>query len=96
MRYSLLSVSLLLLASKALGQTIAPAPEPASDSVAYAPVADSQKPPSPVLPWWLPNAQECAAIRAEEIRTAPREARRRTRSMRHWAEEQPEPVLVRP
>lgn len=80
----------LVLSGSALAQTAAPASEPPSDSVAYV-QAPPRSAPAPVLPWWLPNAQECAAIRAEEKSTAPRAAQRRTRTMRRWAQEQPEP-----
>ncbi|WP_167855392.1 hypothetical protein [Hymenobacter fodinae] len=44
----------------------------------------------PDLPWWLPNAQEHAGIRAVEKGTAPRAAQRCTRTLRRWAKEQPE------
>jgi hypothetical protein len=81
----------LVLSGSTLAQTTAPASELPSDSVTTA-----QAPPrsasAPDLPWWLPNAQECAAIRAEEKSTAPRAAQRRTRTMRRWAQEQPEPI----
>lgn len=93
MRYSyFLFVAVSALScGKVLAQTATSRPEPLPDSLAYQTVSAPRNGPSPVLPWWLPNAQECMAIRMEEARTAPREARRRTRNMRRWAEEQPEP-----
>jgi hypothetical protein len=89
--YFLLMAVSALSSGKALAQTTPSPPEPLPDSLAYQTASVPRNGPSPVLPWWLPNAQECVGIRMEEARTAPQEARRRTRHMRRWAEEQPEP-----
>ncbi|TGD77900.1 hypothetical protein [Hymenobacter wooponensis] len=86
----LLLLAGLVLSGSALAQTAAPPSAPTSDSVTYA-LAPPRSAPAPDLPWWLPNAQECAAIRAEENSSAPRAAQRRTRTLRRWAQEQPEP-----
>ncbi|GAB2774637.1 hypothetical protein HNQ93_001082 [Hymenobacter luteus] len=60
------------------------------------PAAAAAVGPSPVLPWRLPNAQECAGIRADEARTAPRQAQRREKRLHRWAAEQPEPTTAKP
>ncbi|SNC76803.1 hypothetical protein SAMN06265337_3570 [Hymenobacter gelipurpurascens] len=94
--YFLLPLGLLLFPGTSLAQTVELPPEPAPDSVAYAPAARPQAGPSPVLPWWLPNAQECVTIRAEEARSMPQAAKRRTRTLRRWDQERPEPAISRP
>lgn len=93
MRYCyFLSAGLLALLTTrpAAAQTAAPA-----DTTAFSAAAAASR-PSPQLPWWLPNARECAAIRAEEARMAPRQAQRRERQLRRWGTEQQEPAVIRP
>ncbi|MBX0291788.1 hypothetical protein K3G63_15155 [Hymenobacter sp. HSC-4F20] len=83
----LLGSTLVLLLSQPVRAQLPTPPDTLNSS---APATAAR--PSPVLPWWLPNAQECAGIRAEEARTAPRQAQRREKKLRRWAAEQPEPT----
>lgn len=92
-RYFLSAALLVFLTTRpAVAQTAAPA-----DTAAFQAAAATAPPrSSPQLPWWLPNARECAAIRAEEARAAPRQAQRREKQLRRWGAEQPEPAVIRP
>lgn len=92
--YFLLAGSALALVATQPARAQLPTPPDTLNSSALPPATAAR--PSPVLPWWLPNAQECVGIRAEEARTAPRQAQRREKRLHRWAAEQPEPTTAKP
>ncbi|GAB2460384.1 hypothetical protein GCM10011375_10810 [Hymenobacter qilianensis] len=78
-RYLLL-IAGLLGALPAAAQTAPTSAHTPTDTLAAAPEAAYQTAAVP-LPWWLPTAAQCAAIRAQEAIEFPGQAARREKHM---------------